>query len=43
MQGVENVYTRHKPLLIETLELLIKGRLKETQYPYMGDRRQQER
>ncbi|XP_064402056.1 vacuolar protein sorting-associated protein 45-like [Halichondria panicea] len=43
LKGVENVYTRHKPLLIETLELLIKGRLKEVQYPYVGNHRQQER
>ena len=35
MQGVENVYTRHKPLLLETLDALIKGKLKEQAYPYL--------
>ena len=29
MQGVENVYTRHKPLLSDTLDTLVKGKLKE--------------
>ncbi len=37
LQGVENVYTRHKPYLVELLDSLIKGRLKETQYPYCGN------
>lgn len=37
IQGVENVYTRHKPYLVELLENLIRGRLKEAQYPYAGD------
>ena len=36
VQGVENVYTQHTPLLVQTLELLVKGRLKETEYPVMG-------
>jgi len=39
MQGVENVYTRHKPLLSDTLDTLVKGKLKETQFPYAGDHR----
>ena len=38
-QGVENVYTRHKPLLGNTLDTLIKGKLKEVQFPYVGDHR----
>lgn len=38
MWGVENVYTQHTPHLIQTLDLLIKGRLKETSYPFLeGD------
>jgi len=33
------VYTRHKPYLQEVLDNLIKGRLREAQYPYAGDLR----
>lgn len=29
---MENVYTQHTPLLVNTLELLMKGRLKEADY-----------
>ncbi|XP_056643898.1 vacuolar protein sorting-associated protein 45 [Diorhabda sublineata] len=36
LSGVDNVYTQHKPLLHETLEDLIKGKLKEQMYPYLG-------
>ncbi|XP_066577524.1 vacuolar protein sorting-associated protein 45 isoform X1 [Amia ocellicauda] len=36
LKGVENVYTQHQPLLQETLDQLIKGRLKDSQYPYLG-------
>ncbi|XP_075417180.1 vacuolar protein sorting-associated protein 45 isoform X3 [Tenrec ecaudatus] len=36
LKGVENVYTQHQPFLHETLDHLIKGRLKENQYPYLG-------
>ena len=36
-QGVENVYTRHKPLLADTLDQLVKERLSETDYPYCGE------
>jgi len=32
-QGVENVYTQHTPLLVHTLEALMRGRLKEGDYP----------
>ncbi|CED82751.1 vacuolar protein sorting-associated protein 45 [Phaffia rhodozyma] len=35
LQGVENVYTQHKPHLLQTVDLLLKGRLKETSYPYL--------
>ena len=37
-QGVENVYTQHTPHLANTLDLLLKGRLRETSYPFLeGD------
>ncbi|XP_015230491.1 PREDICTED: vacuolar protein sorting-associated protein 45 isoform X1 [Cyprinodon variegatus] len=36
LKGVENVYTQHQPLLHETLDQLIKGRLKDSQFPYLG-------
>ncbi|KAM7450805.1 vacuolar protein sorting-associated protein 45 [Porites harrisoni] len=34
--GVENIYTQHSPLLSETLDSLIKGKLKESFFPYLG-------
>eukprot|EP00742_Colponemidia_sp_Colp-10_P003657 GILJ01003892.1.p1 GENE.GILJ01003892.1~~GILJ01003892.1.p1 ORF type:complete len:588 (-),score=99.65 GILJ01003892.1:174-1937(-) len=33
LKGVPNVYTQHHPLLSSTLDLLIKGKLRETEYP----------
>ncbi|KAK7877991.1 hypothetical protein WMY93_031337 [Mugilogobius chulae] len=36
LKGVENVYTQHQPLLQDTLDQLIKGRLKDAQFPYLG-------
>ena len=30
------MYTQHEPLLLETLDELIKGRLKESDYPFVG-------
>ncbi|CAH1112646.1 unnamed protein product [Psylliodes chrysocephalus] len=36
LSGVDNVYTQHKPLLHETLEDLVKGRLRDHLYPYLG-------
>ncbi|EDO39542.1 predicted protein [Nematostella vectensis] len=36
LKGVENIYTQHAPLLSETIDGLIKGRLKDAQFPYMG-------
>uniref|UniRef100_A0A8K9WNN3 Vacuolar protein sorting 45 homolog n=1 Tax=Oncorhynchus mykiss TaxID=8022 RepID=A0A8K9WNN3_ONCMY len=36
LKGVENVYTQHAPLLQETLDQLIKGRLKDSHFPYLG-------
>ncbi|KAG0666933.1 vacuolar protein sorting-associated protein 45 [Rhodotorula mucilaginosa] len=35
LKGVENVYTQHTPHLAETIDLLLKGRLKESSYPYI--------
>ncbi|KAI1384494.1 Sec1-like protein [Hypoxylon trugodes] len=34
LKGVENVYTQHSPHLETTLQNLIKGRLREQQYPF---------
>lgn len=36
LKGVENVYTQHKPLLQGVLDQVIKGKLKEAAYPYLG-------
>lgn len=35
LKGVDNVYTMHSPLLETTLQNLIKGRLREQQYPFV--------
>lgn len=35
LKGVDNIYTQHTPLLKEIVEDLIKGRLRETTYPYL--------
>ncbi|KAJ4392068.1 vacuolar protein sorting-associated protein 45 [Gnomoniopsis smithogilvyi] len=35
LKGVENVYTQHSPLLETTLQNLIKGKLKEQQFPFV--------
>jgi vacuolar protein sorting-associated protein 45 len=37
LKGVENVYTQHSPRLETTLQNLIKGRLKELQYPFVDN------
>ncbi|KAG6042173.1 hypothetical protein E4U41_003919 [Claviceps citrina] len=37
LKGVENVYTQHTTLLESTLQNLIKGRLREQQYPFLED------
>ncbi|CAJ0934890.1 unnamed protein product [Ranitomeya imitator] len=34
--GVENVYTQHQPFLLDTLDQLIKGKLRDNMYPYVG-------
>ncbi|KAK9839536.1 hypothetical protein WJX81_008245 [Elliptochloris bilobata] len=33
LRGVENVYTQHTPLIVHMLEALMRGRLKEADYP----------
>lgn len=35
LKGVENVYTQHTTLLESSLQNLIKGRLKDQQYPFV--------
>jgi vacuolar protein sorting-associated protein 45 len=35
-KGVDNIYTQHTPLVKELVEQLIKGKLKETSYPFLG-------
>ena len=35
VQGIENVYTQHTPLLIDTLQSLIKGKLTTREYPVL--------
>ncbi|KAI5855593.1 Sec1-like protein [Durotheca rogersii] len=35
LKGVENVYTQHTPHLEATLQSLVKGRLREQQYPFV--------
>ncbi|KAL6527509.1 vacuolar protein sorting-associated protein 45 [Orobanche gracilis] len=37
LKGVENVYTQHQPLLSQTMESVIKGRLRDMDYPYVGN------
>ncbi|RWS23563.1 Vacuolar protein sorting-associated protein 45-like protein [Leptotrombidium deliense] len=36
LKGVENIYTQHSPMVKEVIEELAKGRLKASQYPYLG-------
>lgn len=36
LKGVDNVYTQHSPHLLETVELLMKGRLREQSYPFVS-------
>ncbi len=35
LKGVDNVYTMHSPALENTLQNLIKGKLREQQYPFV--------
>ncbi|CAA0812912.1 Vacuolar protein sorting-associated protein 45 homolog [Striga hermonthica] len=43
LKGVENVYTQHQPLLSQTMESIVKGRLRDVDYPYIGNHFQQSR
>ncbi|XP_061162873.1 vacuolar protein sorting-associated protein 45-like [Saccostrea echinata] len=36
LKGVENIYTQHKPFMYNVLDQLIKGKLKEGSFPYLG-------
>ncbi|EMS67538.1 Vacuolar protein sorting-associated protein 45-like protein [Triticum urartu] len=42
-QGVENVYTQHQPLIFQTMEGIVKGRLRDADYPLVGNHFQQGR
>lgn len=35
IQGVENIYTQHRPLLAQTLESLFRGKLRTSDYPIL--------
>ncbi|TGZ57356.1 Vacuolar protein sorting-associated protein 45 [Temnothorax longispinosus] len=37
LSGVDNIYTQHCPLINETLEDLIKGKLSTQTFPYLGN------
>ncbi|XP_024030626.1 vacuolar protein sorting-associated protein 45 homolog isoform X3 [Morus notabilis] len=41
LKGVENVYTQHQPLLFQTMESITKGRLRDVDYPCIGNHFQQ--
>uniref|UniRef100_A0A7C8YKA5 Uncharacterized protein n=1 Tax=Opuntia streptacantha TaxID=393608 RepID=A0A7C8YKA5_OPUST len=43
LKGVENVYTQHQPLLFQMMESISKGRLRDVDYPYVGNHYQQGR
>ncbi|XP_065881305.1 vacuolar protein sorting-associated protein 45 homolog [Euphorbia lathyris] len=43
LKGVENVYTQHQPLLLQTMESIIKNRMKDVDYPFVGNHYQQGR
>ncbi|GMN48386.1 hypothetical protein TIFTF001_017548 [Ficus carica] len=43
LKGVENVYTQHQPLLFHTMESITKGRLRDVDYPCIGNHFQQGR
>lgn len=36
LQGVENIYAQHKPLLHNILDQVIRSKLREASYPYLG-------
>lgn len=37
LKGAENVFTQHQPLLLQILDNILKGRLKEADYPHVGE------
>lgn len=37
------MYTQHQPLLFQTMESIIKGRLRDVDYPFVGNHFQQGR
>ncbi|KAH7447577.1 hypothetical protein KP509_01G112400 [Ceratopteris richardii] len=37
LKGIENVYTQHQPLLYQTIESIVKGRLRDVDYPFIGN------
>ncbi|CDP10032.1 unnamed protein product [Coffea canephora] len=37
LKGVENVYTQHQPLLFHIMESITRGRLKDVDYPFVGN------
>lgn len=43
LKGVENVYTQHQPLLFQSMESITKGRLRDIDYPFIGNHFQQGR
>ncbi|KAF1893378.1 hypothetical protein Lal_00001847 [Lupinus albus] len=43
LKGIENVYTQHQPLLFQTMENIVKGRLRDVDYPFVGNHFQQGR
>jgi vacuolar protein sorting-associated protein 45 len=43
LKGVENVYTQHQPLLAQTIESIMRGRLRDIDYPFVGNHFQQGR
>jgi len=40
LQGVDNVYAQHVPLLKDLLEQLLRGKLKDTLYPSVASKDQ---
>ncbi|PIK61141.1 putative vacuolar protein sorting-associated protein 45 [Apostichopus japonicus] len=43
LKGVENIYTQHTPQVHDTLDQLLKGKLREGAYPYVGSSQLKER
>ncbi|GAU89521.1 hypothetical protein RvY_02065 [Ramazzottius varieornatus] len=43
IRGVENIYTQHAPLVKDLVDQLVKNRLKEASYPFLGGAQMRER